>query len=202
MPILLMILAMGVFGILHSILARLSVKTWLRARVGERAFEGFYRLGYNALSVITFLPVVAVLFLVPGPTVWQVSGIGAWVLRLLQLVGLVGLTVSILQIDGWRFLGVSQLVAYFEGKPLPLPDEPLITSGVYGLVRHPLYLFSLMVLWFTPSMQLAGLAFAVTATVYFVVGSLFEERTMAALFGQPYLDYQQRVPWLFPFVKL
>lgn len=193
---------MAAFGVLHSILARLTVKAYMRDRVGDRAFEGFYRLGYNAFSVITFLPVVAVLLLAPGPTVWQVDGIGAWGLRMLQLIGLAGLTASVLQIDGWRFMGVSQAIAYFDGTPLPLPEEPLITNGVYRLVRHPLYLFMLMVLWFTPSMTLTGLVFAATMTLYSVVGSLFEERTMTKLFGQPYTEYQRQVPWMIPLMKL
>ncbi len=202
MPVFWMIVAMVGFGVLHSMLARLAVKAWIRDRLGERAFEGFYRLVYNAFSVISFLPVVAVLFVAPGPTVWQVNGMGAWGLRLLQLAGLAGLTVSVLQIDGWRFMGVSQAVAYFAGKPLPLPEEALITSGVYRLVRHPLYLFSLMVLWFTPSMTLTGLVFAAMATLYFAVGSVLEERTMARLFGQPYVEYQQQVPWMIPFMRM
>ena len=44
-------------------------------------------------------------------------------------------------------------------------------DGVYGLVRHPLYFFSLLVLWFTPQMTLHWLVFVILATVYFLVGS-------------------------------
>lgn len=201
MSIVLLLSSMTLFAVLHSILARQSIKSRVRAAIGERAYEGLYRIGYNIFASISFAPVLVILFLSPGPVVWNLNGIMAVLFRLLQLTGLIGLTVSLLQIDGWRFLGVKQLLAYLNGDPLPLPPEPLKTGGVYALVRHPLYLFSLLVLWFTPSMQLNWLVFVAAATVYFVVGSLFEERTMHQIFGDTYETYRQQTPWMIPFVK-
>ncbi len=191
-----------IFAALHSILARLAIKSRIRSAIGERRYEGLYRIAYNILAVVTFAPVLVVLWLEPGAAVWDVGGVAAVVFRVLQLVGVVGLSVSLLQIEGGRFLGTAQLSAYLQGEPLPLPDEPLKTDGVYGLVRHPLYFFSLLVLWFTPQMQLNWLVFVILATVYFLVGSRLEERTMQELFGQAYREYQQRVPWMIPFVKI
>lgn len=201
MSIILLLLFTVLFAVLHSILARLTVKARVRAAIGERAYEGFYRIGYNIFAVICFAPVMVLLFLEPGPVVWDVSSVGVIVFRALQLTGLIGLTVSVLQIDGWRFVGLKQVRAYFNGDPLPLPPEPLKTNGVYALVRHPLYLFSLLVLWFTPSMQLNWLVFVILATVYFLVGSRFEERTMRKVFGEPYETYRRRTPWMLPFLK-
>ncbi len=197
----LMIGAMLFFSIIHSILARLPVKAWVRAHIGERAHYGFYRIGYMIVSVITFLPVVAVLFFYPGTVIWSVAGGWALALRVLQLIGILGLSVSLMQIELGRFAGLAQLRAYFDGDPLPLPPEPLKIDGVYALVRHPLYFFSLLVLWFTPNMTSTGLVFVIAATAYFLIGSWFEERTMVKLFGKPYKTYQQQVPWMLPFVK-
>lgn len=199
---LLMVFAMALFSIVHSILARLPIKAWVGRRMGKRAYEGLYRLGYNALAGITFLPVLYILFFMPGGRVWSFDGLAALPFRLLQLTGIIGLTISLLQIDLGRFIGTRQMRAYLNGDPLPLPPEPLKTNGVYGLVRHPLYLFSLLVLWFTPNMTSTALVFVITATIYFVLGSILEERTMVKLFGQTYQQYQQRVPWLVPFVRL
>lgn len=190
-----------IFAVPHSILARLTVKSRIKQWMGTRRYEGLYRIVYNVVSVITFTPIFVLLALQPGATVWQVGGFMAILFRLLQLVGLVGLTVSIAQIESGRFLGTAQLRAYLKDDPLPLPSEPLTTNGLYGFVRHPLYLFSLMVLWFTPSMTVNSLAFVIGATLYVIIGSLFEERTMVKLFGNTYTDYQKRVPWLVPFVK-
>jgi protein-S-isoprenylcysteine O-methyltransferase Ste14 len=117
-------------------------------------------------------------------------------------VGLIGLVVSLLQINLGQFTGLSQVRAYVAGDPLPLPIEPLQTKGMYALVRHPLYLFSLMILWPVSSMTDTMLAFNIAATLYFVIGSRYEERRLTEAFGQPYRAYQQRVAWLIPFVKL
>jgi protein-S-isoprenylcysteine O-methyltransferase Ste14 len=65
-------------------------------------------------------------------------------------------------------------------------------------VRHPLYLFSLLAIWPSPIMTESLLAFNAAATLYFVVGSRLEEKRLIAAFGQTYLDYQRRVPWLIP----
>ncbi len=201
MTLILLLVFTLVFAVSHSILARLSVKSRIRTRMGDRAYEGLYRITYNVLAVVTFMPIFVVLGLQPGNDVWNLQGFWAVVFRVLQLIGLVGLTTSVLQVDTGRFAGTRQLRAYLSGEPLPLPDEPLRTDGLYGFVRHPLYLFSLLVLWFTPSMTLNWLVFVIAATVYFVVGSLFEERTMVDLFGEPYVQYQRDVPWLIPFLK-
>lgn len=201
MTLILLLVFTFVFAVSHSILARLSVKSRIRTRMGDRAYEGLYRITYNVLAVVTFIPIFVVLGLQPGNDVWNLQGFWAVVFRVLQLIGLVGLTTSVLQVDTGRFAGTRQLRAYLSGEPLPLPDEPLRTDGLYGFVRHPLYLFSLLVLWFTPSMTLNWLVFVIAATVYFVVGSLFEERTMVDLFGEPYVQYQRDVPWLIPFLK-
>ena len=197
-----LVVATILFAVLHSMLARLAIKARIRQALGERRYEGLYRLGYNFFAVLTLLPVVLVLMLWPGAAVWTVDGWVSWLLRGVQLIGLIGLTMSVLQIEGGRFLGTSQLAAYMRGEPLPLPDEPLTTSGVYGWVRHPLYFFSLLLLWFTPQMTTNWLVFVVLATIYFLVGSLLEERTMVEIFGEQYEAYRQRVPWMVPFIKV
>jgi methanethiol S-methyltransferase len=196
-----MIFAMLVFAALHSIFARLPIKGWVQARIGVRTYEAFYRITYNFVSVVTFIPVLVVLALSDSTPIWTLTGVPAIIFRTLQVIGLLGLTVSIMQIEAMRFVGLSQVRAYLNDDPLPLPPEPLQTEGVYQLVRHPLYFFSLLVLWFTPSMTDISLVFVVSATLYFVLGSLLEERTMEKVIGEPYRTYQQQVPWMFPFVK-
>lgn len=196
-----MILAMTFFAVLHSLFARLIVKRWFRSNVGERTYEAFYRLGYSAFSVVTLIPVAYVMVFNPGQSIWRFDGLATLPFRLIQVSGVIGLTISLLQIELGRFAGLTQVRAYVNGDPLPLPPEPLNTRGMYRFVRHPLYFFSILVLWFTPNMSETGLIFAFTATLYFIFGSLLEERTMVAIFGEPYRNYQERVPWMIPFVR-
>jgi protein-S-isoprenylcysteine O-methyltransferase Ste14 len=137
-----------------------------------------------------------------GRWLWQVEGTPALLLTLIRYAGGLGLLISLLQIDSLRFIGWRQFVAFLKGQPLPLAEEPFVMWGVYALVRHPLYFFSLIFLWVTPSMSAASFGFALGATLYFALGSLLEERKLLAVYGETYRAYRQRVAWLVPFVKL
>ncbi len=172
------LLAIIAFGLIHSVLAAIGIKYRFRAAFGDRAYEGFYRLIYNILSIITFVPVMLLIVLSPSTILWQVPAPWAAVFRGIQLVGLFALTAAVLQADPLRFVGVRQALAFWQAKPLPLPPEPLQVGGFYGLVRHPLYLFSLLVLWPTPVMTDAFLGFTVGSTVYFIIGSRLEEKRL------------------------
>jgi len=72
------------------------------------------------------------------------------------------------------------------------------TGGLYSLVRHPLYLASMLVLWSQTQITEFMLAFNIAATLYFAVGSWYEEKRLLAVFGEEYASYQKRVPWLLP----
>lgn len=190
------------YGVLHSLLAATGFKRLVRLLIGERMYQGWYRLIFNTIAVILFLPVFVYASVRSGSTIWSFDGTAAIVLMGLQLIGLIGLAISVLQIDGERFLGLRQIEAWMNGKPLPLPPEPLATNGVYGLVRHPLYLFSLLLIWPMPTMTSAWLGFCVGSTVYFIVGSYFEEHKLRQDFGEAYESYQQNVSWMIPFLRL
>ncbi len=105
--------------------------------VGERAFLGLYRLAYSALSIATLLPVLSLMAAEPGQALWNASGRVALLLLGLRAIAGIGLALALVQIDGLRFLGIKDAVAYFRGRELPLPPERLTTRGVYRLVRHP-----------------------------------------------------------------
>ncbi|MCB9435880.1 MAG: isoprenylcysteine carboxylmethyltransferase family protein [Anaerolineales bacterium] len=190
-----------VYGGVHSLLAASSTKRLVLDVVGKRAYLGLYALGFNVLSVVTLLPVLWGLAVDAGPVIWQVSGVLAGIMMVIQGLGLLGLVIAGLQIDLMRFVGVRQALAWLNGDPLPLPPEPLQTEGVYAISRHPLYLFSLLLIWPTPVMLSGWFGFCVAATVYFMVGSRLEERKLRAVFGDAYQRYQQRVPWLVPFIR-
>jgi protein-S-isoprenylcysteine O-methyltransferase Ste14 len=197
------LLGMLAYGMLHTALAG-WFKPRFRARFGERTYHGVYRIVFNLVAVVSLLPVAIALLLIDRESlvIWQLSPALEPILWIFRLIGLAGLGLSVLQIDTGRFLGISQLHAYQQGRDLPLPDEPLQTGGVYHIVRHPLYLFSLMLIWPVGTMRAGYFGFCVGTTIYFLVGSLFEERRLLAGFGPAYADYRDRVPWMIPFVRI
>jgi protein-S-isoprenylcysteine O-methyltransferase Ste14 len=202
MATIVVIISLLLYGLIHSLLAGSRAKNFIRQQYGDRAYYGLYRIGYNVFALISIAPVVALVMFYSGDTFWNVDSGWQALIQILRVVGVVGIGISLLQIDGQRFLGVRQFKAYLNKDPLPLPDEPLQTGGIYRIVRHPLYLFSLMVIWSMTSMSEAYFGFCIGATIYFVVGSLVEERRLAQAFGDEYKNYQRQTAWLIPFLHI
>lgn len=196
----LVLFAFLIFAVIHTLMAG-RFKQAFRKWFGDRAYYGLYRLLYNAFSLITLLPVVLLVVFNEGGVVWRVPLSWEPVMLAAQLIGLIGLAVSLLQIDLMRFAGITQAWHYVMRRPLPLPDEPLQIKGLYRLMRHPLYLFSLLILWPVTTMTWAYLGFCIGATVYFAIGSVYEERRLLAAYGDSYAAYQARVPWLIPWPR-
>jgi protein-S-isoprenylcysteine O-methyltransferase Ste14 len=98
-------------------------------------------------------------------------------------------------ITSWRGAHTGQLV---------LDDQTLVRSGLYGLIRHPLYAGAL-VLWVAVSVaDLSVVAAAVT--LVFVVPTYIaniarEEEMMQAAFGDDYLKYRATVPRFIPSLR-
>lgn len=98
------------------------------------------------------------------------------------------------------------------GKPDPGREEApmlamektsrLVTSGVYGAIRHPLYSSLLFLDWGiffkSPSWLEAGLALLCTLALY--VTARLEERENIAYFGEAYVRYMRKSKMFVPFL--
>lgn len=189
-----------VWALVHSLTAGPRAKQAFGERFGDRAFHGLYRLLYNIFSLITFLLIMTLLAaIVPDrllysiPMPYRLINYGA------QAIGGLGLVYALWQTDVLSFAGIRQFIRYVSGAVIVEPPARFITTGTYGLVRHPLYLFSMLFLWAKPDMTLQSLVLYVYVTVYFYLGSLHEERRLATEFGDAYTAYKQRVPSFLPF---
>ncbi len=83
------------------------------------------------------------------------------------------------------------------------PDTRLITSGAFGLVRHPLYL-SILAIWAGGALALQSWLMAILVCVLvplFVARSRLEERILLNRFGGDYAAYASQVPMLLPFPR-
>lgn len=190
--------AMVGFAVVHSMTAGMRLKDRLKPLLGERFTEGWYRLAYNLFSGLLILPTLALMAALPDQVLYRVGA--PWYLLTfgVQVLGILGLLGALFVTDVWRFAGISQVLAYFSGDPLPLPDEPLQIHGMYKIVRHPLYFFSMLAIWPVPVLTLNILIFNVAATVYFIVGSLVEEQRLIRIHGDAYRQYRRQVSWLIP----
>ncbi len=183
---------MLVWSGLHSFLAGHWAKAAVRRIIGPAA-DRFYRLAFNALAILTFLPVLAVLATHIGHLIYWV-GWPWWIaVEFGQISGAVLLVASFLRSDPAYFSGLRQLgVGNAAGR--------LVTTGPYAIVRHPLYTTALIALWCSPILTTGILAFNIAATLYILIGSELEERKLVAEYGDEYRNYKRRVARLIPFI--
>jgi protein-S-isoprenylcysteine O-methyltransferase Ste14 len=189
---LLTLLAVAAYGALHSLLASRWAKARARSHLGP-ASGRLYRLAYNLIGGLTLLPVLAIPARFPGRLLVRVPWPWSGLMLAVQAGALLVILLGVRQTGIGSFLGLRQLL---EGSP----DDhaPLVVTGLYRWVRHPLYTAGLVFLWLSPIMTTSTLALVAGLSAYIYIGSFFEERRLAAHFGQVYRDYQRRVPRLLP----
>lgn len=66
-------------------------------------------------------------------------------------------------------------------------------------MRHPLYLFTLVMIWSCPDLTADRLLFDVLWTAWIFGATRLEERDLVRDFGDLYREYQARVPMLVPY---
>jgi protein-S-isoprenylcysteine O-methyltransferase Ste14 len=192
MDLLWLVLGWLAYSALHSLLAALSVKTWVTQRWPGAA--PWYRLAYNALAVVLVLPLVWSTYTIPGEWLWQWQGAGAWLANGLALAALISFWRSTGSYDMGEFLGLKPLR---EGRQDAVEHDGFRISTVHRFVRHPWYFLGLVLIW-TRDMNAPMLISALAITLYFIVGSRLEERKLEAHFGKVYRDYCRKVPGLVP----
>ena len=192
---LVLLLAILVWGLVHSLLASLTTKARLRQWFGP-ASDRWYRLVYNMVSILTFLPILGLVAMDPGSTLYAIPAPWSYLAFAGQLLAIVALGIGLLQTGTWSFLGIEQLLVD-SGQG----DAQMVTAGLYRWVRHPLYTAGLAFIWLTPVMTVNLLVLNLGLTIYLVTGAFYEERKLVREFGEQYTHYQARVPMLIPLVK-
>ncbi|MHC1782105.1 MAG: isoprenylcysteine carboxylmethyltransferase family protein [Anaerolineaceae bacterium] len=184
------------YGLVHSWMASLSFKAFLENR-WPNFYRGYYRLFYNLFSVVSFLPLLAFMAVLPDVDLYRIPAPWSYLMRTLQLAALVLAFFSMTQTDIWSFLGLRQVINQDNGGG----SSRFVSGSFYRWVRHPIYFFALLLLWLTPFMSWNGMGFNIGTTMYLIVGMLFEERKLLREFGDEYARYQKQVPALIPFLK-
>jgi len=186
-----LILAVLVWGGVHSVLASLGTKAWLKNVLGNGVMR-YYRLAYNVFSAVTFLPILWLMAVLPDHVLYQIPAPWMYLMLVGQLISVMLLVIGVLQTDTLSFVGLRQL---FDGKER---RSKLVVGGLYRWVRHPLYTAGLLFIWLTPVMSQNSLIVFTALTIYIIVGAFFEERKLAREFGVDYIEYKTSTPMLFP----
>ena len=185
-----LVAAVVLWGVVHSIMASLSFKGFLRNILGEKTMRG-YRFVYNLFSIISFVPILWLMRFLPDRTLYAVPAPWIYFMLIGQGLSVFALLVTLLQTDALAFAGLRQ---FSDGDKTPA----LVSSGFYGVVRHPLYLFGLLFLWLTPVMTINLLTVYLLLTIYIFIGATLEERKLAFEFGTAYAEYKSKTPMIIP----
>lgn len=180
------------FTLHHSVLARPAVKRWLTRWVPGWLERSLYVWAASLL----FLAVCVAWQRIGGivyalPTTWR--GVGYAV----QVAGVVLIARASGALDVLELAGIRQVRDALRG-PAPTrtpPEAALRTRGPYRLVRHPVYLGWILLVFGAPLMTLDRFVFATLSTLYLIIAIPLEERSLQAEFGDRYREYAQQVPW-------
>jgi len=135
---------------------------------------------------------------------WQPSNI-----RVLSLTGPArvvahGLSIAAIGLFVWGLitlrsfdpLGIAPLTSHLRAKS-PKPCA-FVVRGAYRLVRHPLYLAVIVLIWACPDGTADRLLFNALWTAWIVGGTVLEEADLVAELGDRYREYRRTVPMLIP----
>jgi len=201
LDIFLIVLLFSSFAASHTFLATRKFKIQLADKIGNKI--AFYRLFYNISSLIFFV-VVYELSPKPDVIVYDLHYPFDIITFALQVLSFIGLIWAVMPVNLKEFIGISQIERYLSGKYKQVDLDERTTfkkEGAFKLVRHPIYLFTILFLTFRPTMDLFYLTMLVCIAVYFYAGSIYEERKLEEIFGDEYREYQKNVPRIVPWIK-
>ncbi len=95
-----------------------------------------------------------------------------------------------------KFLGQKKLGAM--PAPASKKNGSLVTEGIYGKIRHPLYMSNgLLAIGMAILLSsLYALLFSIIYFFLFLPIIYLEEKNLVKEYGKKYLDYKRKVPWM------
>ncbi len=179
------------FALIHSV----TVSSWFKERClrlfGDRFMGAWYRFLYALISFLTVAAAVWLINRIPDRVLWTAPEVLRWPLHGLQAMGLIFGALAFRHLDGLEFLGLRQVWRYLARREVSgnlegMTERPLVTDGVYGIVRHPLYVAGIILFTFNPRVTEVSLTVTVLADCYFLFGMFIEERRFLRIFGEEY----------------
>src|SRR5262249_9469060 len=175
----------ALFALHHSVFARDFAKRWLES-LRPNLIRSIYVYAASLLLIL-----VCAAWQPIGGDLYALSGAAGAVLIGVQLAGIWCIARAVARIDPLELAGIHE----------PSRGEGLQTSGLYRLVRHPIYFGWVLAVFGTPHMTGDRLLFAAMTTAYLVVAVPFEERSLRRSFGEDYAPFRGDVRWrMIPFI--
>jgi len=179
------------FFLQHSGMIRRSFRRWLANFIPAHYQGAIYTLASGACVLI------AVAFWQESDTIlFEANGLIRGLLRGCFVLSVLGMAWGLLALRSVDMFGLSPLLK--RSKAQPIHVNHLVIRGPYRWVRHPLYLFMIILFWSAPLLTMDRLLFNTLWTIWVVAATVLEERDLTDDFGEAYRDYQAKVPMLIP----
>lgn len=179
------------FFLQHSGMIRRSFRRWLANFIPAQYQGAIYTLASGACVLIV------VAFWQGSDTIlFEANAKIRGVLRGFFVLSMLGMVWGLLALRSVDMFGLSPILKRSNAKATQA--KHLVIRGPYRWVRHPLYLFMIILFWSAPHLTMDRLLFNILWTIWVVAATVLEERDLAADFGPAYREYQLKVPMLVP----
>ena len=182
------------FFIQHSGMIRRPFRRWLASFIPEEYAGAVYTIASGIVLLLVIL-----LWQTSTQTVITPPRFLRWSLRAVSFLSLFGFYWGVKALRFFDPFGLRPIIDRLRSKDPT--SMPITVAGPYRWVRHPLYLFMILLIWSCPDLTRDRLLFNLLWTLWIVIGSYLEENDLIAEFGDVYREYQKRVPMLVPFLK-
>ncbi len=191
-PIVWNVLLVGLWGAIHTYMARPSFKSVVTKFIPEAA----ERASYILVAGVTSAALIGFWQNIPGQ-VWRIEPGGlAYAIWAVFFFGWAFLLAATFAINHFDLFGLRQVFLNFKGQPRP--PLQFVKRAMYRYIRHPIQTGVLIGIWATPSMSMTQIVLSICFTAYIFVGLWFEERDLVREHGDEYLQYRHEAGKLFP----
>ncbi len=162
----------------------------VRRRLGRWISRSFYGCSFSLMTCLSLSLVIWQWRTVPV-IVWQTSTYIATAVWLGYIGSWIGLFYSVALTGPGYQSGFTEWFHWVRRRPLA--PRTFTPRGAYFVLRHPVYLSFLGLIWFTPTMTLDRALLTGVWTIYIYLGSWLKDRRLAFYLGDSYREYASRV---------
>lgn len=179
------------FFIQHSGMIRRRFRSRLSVLIPPYFIDAVYAI----VSAVVLTAVMV--FWQPSTTaLYEFQGPLRWVSRSIFFVSMAGIGWGFRSLKFFDPFGRTPIKKFIGGKT-PRPQS-FTVSGPYLWVRHPLYFFSLLMIWSCPDLYVDRFIFNLLWTLWIIIGTVLEEKDLVSDLGDDYRKYQNKIPMLIP----
>jgi len=163
-------------------------------------YYAFYRIFYVSISLVLLIPLIDYTAQLDNKVIIN-YGMALTIVRYILISGslLMFFWAFFFNYDTLSFFGIRQALNFGKIKKIN-PSEDVKKNGLLGIIRHPMYLAVMIILW-CQIFTMSDIIVSTILTIYIIIATRLEEKKLVSEFGDAYVNYQQQVPMFIPFSK-